>query len=351
MSNACNNAVKGAIIKLILSLAFVAIGVWVVYLAVEMVGIFGEGMGADERSRLIYSRAHIAVHLFGTASSLAVGLFLMDKSKVLGVTALLAIIFCGCYGIVNMIGFTTTNRLSVAESRSAANSAEWKKYENARAALQGTIDWAHKTIIEEGSPREKTRLRNYIDQKTRELNALEPPKPAADKVLADPQATWFSKLTGFGTEAWQLALPVPVGVLLFIAEVLSFVFAMHLFTAALDGFQQSRITPKDSASGGGRKNIRVIDGNAAGNNSPAKEAMQAASNEYSGMPPDAQRSKMSDDELREYLHKHAKGLMPKKTQHQMVLETGWSQPSISRKTRQVRYQEGRLARKAARNLE
>src|SRR5262249_27689886 len=68
-------------IKLALGTAFAILGCWVVYLAEEMVGIFGEGMGVDEPSRLIYSRAHVAVHLFGTGSASVVGLFLMAKRK------------------------------------------------------------------------------------------------------------------------------------------------------------------------------------------------------------------------------------------------------------------------------
>jgi len=41
--------------------------------------------------------------------------------------SLFAIIFCGGYGIMKMIGFTT-NRLTVAESKAASNSADCKSY-------------------------------------------------------------------------------------------------------------------------------------------------------------------------------------------------------------------------------
>lgn len=251
MSATKTDALKGALLKTILALAFVGIGTWVVFLAIDMVGIFGEGMGVDARSREIYKHAHIAVHLFGTASSVAVGLFLMGKHRFLATAAVLAIIACGGYGIINMIGFTTTNRLSVSASRDAANSAEWKKFDLARDAIKGNIEWAHKTLTEEDSPREKRRQREYIDQQTAKLNALEPPKPTADKVLADPQATWFSKLSGLNTETWQLALPVPVAILLFAAEVLSFVFAMHFLVGAVGDFRMAQKTPDNSSGSAG----------------------------------------------------------------------------------------------------
>jgi membrane associated rhomboid family serine protease len=83
---------------------FVLIGGFVVYLAIQMVGTFGESMGVDETSRVIYSWAHVAVHLFGTASSVAFGLFIRKRRKMLATLALLATTLCGSYGIVNMIG-------------------------------------------------------------------------------------------------------------------------------------------------------------------------------------------------------------------------------------------------------
>jgi hypothetical protein len=222
------NEMMGAGIKLLLGVVFTAIGCWVVSLVIGMVGSFGEGMGVDAQSKQIYGQAHIAVHLFGTVSSVAVGLFLMQRHKILASLAIIAIVLCGGYGIVNMIGITTTNRLTVAEVKTASNDADWKAYEAKRAAIQGDIDWARKTEVTTDDPRERRRLLSRIDAKLKELAAVEPPKPSAATVLADPQATWFAHLTNSGADKWQLALPVPVAFLLFGAEVLCFVFAMHL---------------------------------------------------------------------------------------------------------------------------
>ena len=49
-------------------------------------------------------------------------------------------------------------------------------------------------------------------------------------------------------------------------------------------------------------------------------------------PPTASR-KMSPTELTDYLHRHALGLLPRLSQRQMALETGWHQSSVSRKLR------------------
>jgi hypothetical protein len=243
--------VRSATVSLLLALAFAAIGVWVVTLAIDMVGIFGEGMGVDAESRKIYSHAHIAVHLFGTASAVAVGIFLTQRSWFLAVFAIVAIVACGGYGIVNMIGFTTTNRLSVSEARSTSNAADWTKYEKARETLNSQIRWARERVVAEEQQKEKRRLLAYIDTKTKELNSIEPPRPTAATVLADPQATWFAKLTGSSEESWRLSLPVPVAFLLFAAEVFCFVFAVHFLTQGIGAINAMVAAKRNRRKGGG----------------------------------------------------------------------------------------------------
>jgi hypothetical protein len=255
-----NEAARNAWIKLLLGAGFIGIGCFVVYLAIEMVGIFGESMGVDAASRWIYAKAHIAVHVFGTASSIAIGLFVLGRNRGLAALAMAAILFSGGYGIINMIGFTTTNRLSVSESRSAATAADWKHYEAQRANLQAELDWLRKTEVNADTPRERKLLLSRIDAKLNELNAIQPPRPSADKVLADPQATWFSKLTGWTTENWQLALPVPVAFLLFAAEVLSFVFAVHLIATAIEtlhSISSSNANSSGGTDGGGDRKLET----------------------------------------------------------------------------------------------
>lgn len=361
-----SESAKDAWIRLILGLGFLAIGGYVVYLAIEMVGIFGEGMGIDAASRKIYSHAHVAVHVFGTASALAVGWFILAKKRWLATLAGVAILGCGGYGIINMIGFTTTNRLSVSEARTAANSSEWKMYENARLDLQRHIKWLEGQAVEADSPREKRRMFAEMDAKRRELSAIQPPRPTAANVLADPQATWFSRLTGWAAENWQLALPVPVAFLLFTAEVLSFVFATYLIAGAVESLRSVASKKDDDASsneggGGGSKPRLAYDANAAhGANSasmqPAKIAVGAEYSTSAAAMQTMQRSvpgvswtdagkKPAPAGLSDYLQEYAKGHGPRRTQSDIARDFGTSQPTVSR---QLRRAQERAGRKAAR---
>lgn len=350
MQNA-TDAYKGAIIKIVLGLVFLGIGAWVVWLAVSMVGVFGEGMGVDARSKQIYSHAHIAVHIFGTASSIAVGLFFALKRWGLGLLCLLAIVGAGTYGVSNMIGFTSTNRLSVAASRDAANNADWVKYNKAREAIQGSIDWAHRTLTEEDSPREKTRIRAYVDKKTAELAAIEPPKPTADRVLADSQATWFSKLSGVDAATWQLALPVPVAILMAIAEVLSFIFAMALIVNGIEGWYLARASvprePREPKSGSGGGSAGSGGGSGGGRTKPA---LVRETDKVSAEPlrvPAAAPSKFSSAELDDYVARMSNGAL---SLRDLAKITGWSHPTILRRQRKLQRRADAIARRAQRSI-
>ena len=62
---------KGVAIRLITAAVFGVIGYFAITYALEMVGIFGEGMGVDARSREIYATSHKIVHIFAGACALA----------------------------------------------------------------------------------------------------------------------------------------------------------------------------------------------------------------------------------------------------------------------------------------
>ena len=134
---------------------------------------------------------------------------------------------------MNMIGFTATSRVVVAEVKTAANKADERQYQAAVAAKKADIDWTRNTIVNEESPREKRRLEAALTQKEKELAELRPPKPTAATVLADPQATLFARTVGWTPENWQIVLPIPIALLLWLAEIFSFIFAVHLMFGAL----------------------------------------------------------------------------------------------------------------------
>lgn len=244
---------KGASIRLITAIVFGAIGGYAVYYALSMVFIFGEGMGTDARSREIYAHSHMVVHVFGAACALAIGVFTQSGNAVLRRIAVAAILTCGSYGILNMYGFTSSNRVSVAAAKDAKNTAAERQYKNAREDLAKQIEWLQKTASQEDG-RERQRLLKEVDGKRKELSALKAPAPSADSVIADPQASSIAELTDTGTRRWQLALPLIMALLVFFAESFSFVVVGHMLSGAIALFATyyavvNQAEPKKTQSG------------------------------------------------------------------------------------------------------
>lgn len=226
---------KGVAIRLITAAVFGVIGGFAIWYALQMVAIFGEGMGVDARSREIYAHSHMVVHVFGAACALAVGVFYHGGNRMLFTLALLAIVGCGSYGILNMVGFTSTNRVSVAATKDATKAAAERAYQSARADLAAQIDWLQKTAAgEEG--RERRRLLAEVDAKRKELSALKPPVPTAETVLSDAQSSTLAELTDTSARKWLLALPIPLAVFVFMAESFSFIFVGHMLAATVAMF-------------------------------------------------------------------------------------------------------------------
>src|SRR5262245_50045948 len=121
--------VRSVLIQGVLALVCAVVGVFAIYLALDMVSIFGEGMGVDARSQKLYARAHVAVHVFGTVSAILIAVFRANGHKALGNIAIIAMLACGGYGIINMIGFTSTSRVAVAEAKTAVNTAAERQYQ------------------------------------------------------------------------------------------------------------------------------------------------------------------------------------------------------------------------------
>ena len=185
-------------------------------------------MGVDLRSQRIYARAHIVVHLFSTVSAILIAVFASSRRFLLAGLAIGSVLLFGGYSITNMIGFTSTNRVSVAAAKSAANDAEERHYQMMRKNKQEAIKWAGSTIVTADNPRERKRLEGALATLRAELDAIKPPKPTAINVYADPQATLFARLTGWTAEFWQMVLPTAIPVLLYGVEVLAFFFGTHL---------------------------------------------------------------------------------------------------------------------------
>ena len=255
---------KGVAIRLITAAVFGVIGYFAITYALEMVGIFGEGMGVDARSREIYATSHKIVHIFAGACALALGVFVVTGHKTLRWLALAGVICAGGYGVFNMIGFTSTNRVAVAAAKDSDRAAIEREYQNARVDLQKQIGWLEKQVVYADHPREKRRMEQAVDAKRKELSALKAPRFDATKVLSDPLASTLGEITSTTDRKWQLLLPVLLAFLMFFAESFSWAVVGHML-AGIVGIiviyrtSQAMVEPKkthpgsdgSSGSGGG----------------------------------------------------------------------------------------------------
>ena len=331
---------KGVAIRLIAAVAFGVIGGAAIFYALQMVAIFGEGMGVDARSREIYANSHMIVHLFAAACALAIGIFYYSRGWVLFAFAVAAIVLCGGYGIINMIGFTSTNRVSVAAHKEARNTAAERQYQAARADLLKQIDWLQKTASQEEG-RERRRLLAEVDAKRKELSGLKPPVPGADTVLVDAQASTLGELTGTDPRKWLLALPVPLAILLFFAESFSFVIVGHMLSGivALFGVFAAGRTKEDkktqSGSGGSTPGepgrFKVV------HPEPPKPA--AARTAEAGSPDNMRSVSMSSDapngkytyeQFLDTIREDMRHGEPASSTRALHARTGWSQTSVVR---------------------
>lgn len=226
---------RGVAISLVVAVAFSVIGYHIIHYALEMVGAFGEDLGADERSRLIYAESHRWVHLFAAACGLALGVFYQRRDKTLFRLALVAIIACGSYGIQNMYGFSVKNRVSVAAVKTDDKASANRQYENARKDLQDQIGWLQRMSTQEEG-RERRRLLAEVDAKRRELSALKPPVVTANNAFADTSAEGLAVLTHIDSRFWIFVLPLVLAVLMFLGESFSFVVVGHMLSGIVAMF-------------------------------------------------------------------------------------------------------------------
>ena len=316
------------------------IGIGLVAMVVSMImnWRFGYSLAASEGDRLLMAVLHSLVDPAAACLIAAGGLMLAWGWRWQGIAALLCAGVLVAYSMVTVFGFMS-DRIGQLEGHKAA-----------LATQQGYLKWVQGQRVNMDIPKSERRLMRE-DVKT----AVEKLSQSV-RIIPDKHASAIAAATGFSVEAVQRGL-VSIGS--GIAQGIKFAclgFGFFLVGLRLDASASSVSSPKDDASGGGKKRIRLVDAGSdasdADRKTPAKSAMQAASAEYqttqrrvpdvslSAAPP----SRMSDSELREYLRSHASG----QSQRQIASATGWSQPSVSRKSRQVRRQEERVARKAAR---
>jgi hypothetical protein len=211
-----------------ISAGFILNGIVLTALVLTMVWMVGEGLGASPLEKLVYAGAYVGLHAFGTLCVFVIAMFVVDSSKTFAALAVMAVVLVGTYGIVNMIGFASKNRGGVAHAAVENSKREMTTYKENRAYLEGRIKWLDGQSLEHDNP-VKAR-KDYKAEKAeaqRKLDALQPPK--AD-VAVDGSAALLSRLIP-NTQAEDVSdmLAIPVGVLLYIGEVLSFVFGVRVW--------------------------------------------------------------------------------------------------------------------------
>jgi hypothetical protein len=352
-------------ISSVIAVTFAIIGGNIIMNALEMVGLFGADLGADDRSRTIYAESHRWVHLFAAACGLALGWFLSRRNWWLFGWALIAIFACGAYGVQNMYGFAVKNRVAVAAVKTDDKASALQQYENARKDLQGQIKWLQGLAVETESRRERLRLEASVDAKRRELSALRPPVVTADNAMADTSAAGLAVLTGTSANTQMFIWPFVLAVLMFLAEAFSFVVVGNMLSGIVALFSTYWATAKPpveahvaSTKGGNNDSGGGSDVNKDGNVVPLHPAERSTSAVQAGpdaaipaverpVPATPQRSVTPvasapwSDERVDALLKQRPLMAKRPTWRQLGEMTGWDHTTLFKRGQRLTGKQGR----------
>ncbi len=327
-----------------MSKAALAAGAAALGAAAAMNIVFGQTLAVTDKGQIIYSAASFVCAVAGTVVfGMMTGRLLRDGRWRAAIMPFLLLCLATVWDITAVMGFNATERLSAAAYRQEAialakdEQAMRKKYAE---KLMGVA-----TIRGNGVSRSERR--EFMATASAEIGRVGA-TTGGPKLLPDALAEMLSRYSGRAVEDIQLTLIVYMSILLVLIQSTGFTYAAYFDDRVAASHPRGDAS---DGSGGGKKRLKLVsdaddDAADAAKKTPAKSAANQASTQrsapsvnWTGAP-----RKMSDGDLREYLHQHASG----QSQRQIAQATGWSQPSVSRKSRQVRRQEERVARKAAR---
>jgi hypothetical protein len=217
------------------SIGFILTGFALLALALMMAWVFGEELGALPLEKMVYGGAHVGLHLFGTLSAFSIAMFVMDKSKAFAALAVFAMLLVRGYGIVNMVGFASKDRGGVAMAAEENAKRAMNKYHEDRTYLEGRIKWLEgESFNTDNSPKSRKDHKIEATVAKAKLQALEPPKVSAETINPDGSANLLSRLTSNSTSDASQMLAIPVGILLYMGEVLSFIFGVRIWPRVKD---------------------------------------------------------------------------------------------------------------------
>jgi hypothetical protein len=324
----------------VLRVLLILIGIAAMGTVMWMTGRFGYGLQDADADRWASAVLHVLGDAAGAGLVAIAGIMLGWSGwrwKAMGSIAMVCALILVTYSIVSVYGFMST-RIAHLQSHKAIISVD-----------QGALDWSRKTSISKDVPKgERMMLRKDAKEAAEKLKK-------SLSFIPDAQAAGIAAWFGTTTEVVQRGLVVITSCVGQLIKVSCLFFGFSLWAHRSVDAASIRASDEDDAasggSGGGKKRIKLaFDADDAARKPAAKSAMQAASLEATTQrsAPDASVPavpvKMPEPELQAYLRNHASGM----SQRQIAQATGWSQPSVCRKSRQVRRQEERVARKAAR---
>lgn len=214
----------------LLSVGFAFVGVVFVACAVAMVAIYGATLGAVWYEQLIYSTAHVAIHLFGMLAAFSIAVLWMDGRRWLAPIVAIAMALGGVYGITNMVGFAAKARLSTSEAVQVNNDRAREKYERDRADIIAQRDASeHKAMDMDRSKAERIAYRKQQHDYETKLGALQPPMATAANVMPDGAAGVLSEILPTSLHKLQWVLCVPVAVLSYLFEALCFFLSVRVW--------------------------------------------------------------------------------------------------------------------------
>ena len=335
-----------------MSMAALAAGVAALCAAAAMNVAFGSTIAASEKGQTIYSAASFVCAVAGTlVFGMMTGRLVRERRWARAIFPAFILILATLWDIVTVVGFNATEQLSAAAHYRLAFDREKEAADARKKHAEKLVGVA--TIRAPGISR--AQRKEFLEAASAEIDKVATVGTSI-KLLPAALAEMIARRTTMSVEDVQFTLFFYMAILLILIQSTGFTF-----TTLLDDRVSVASIPAsphggaddDAASGGsggGRKRIKLVsDAGDAAQKPAAKSAMQPASHELTQRSaPDASVPavpvKMPEPELRTYLRSHASGM----SQRQIAAATGWSQPSVCRKSRQVRRQEERVARKAAR---
>lgn len=340
MSSSTSGAGPSEATVKVLRMFLIGVGIAAMATVMWMTGRFGWSLQEADADRWASAILHILGDAAGAGlvavSSVMLG-WPMWRWRIMGGLALVCALVLVVYSVVSVYGFMST-RIAHLHSHNATVEIE-----------RGDLAWKRGTAVL-GPRADRAVMRKEVRDATERLK-----KSIA--FVPDAQAAGIAAWIGTSTEHVQRGLVVTTSCVGQLIKVSCLFFGFSLCSQRSSKISIASTDADDAASGGsggGKKRIRLVgDTGDADKKVPAKSAMQAASDQPAAasrsvpdtsVPAAAAKPKMSTGELAAYLRSHASGM----SQRQIARETGWSQPTVCRKSRQVRRQEERMARKAGR---